>query len=71
LIGSKTAEKNSAHTNKQTDRQTNRHYEDNGHLAVNQKYCTTHAHTMERLWLVDWTEFNSTFNMGYTVPLGH
>jgi len=31
-IGSKTAEKNSA----QTDRQTNRHYENNGHLAVNQ-----------------------------------
>jgi len=32
-IGSKTAEKNSAQTNKQT----NRHYENNGHLAVNQK----------------------------------
>jgi len=31
-IGSKTAEKNSA--------QTNRHYENNGHLAVNQKYTT-------------------------------
>ena len=31
-IGSKTAEKNC--TNKQTDRQT--HYENNGHLAVNQ-----------------------------------
>jgi len=31
------AEKNSAQTNKQTDRQTNRHYENNGHLAVNQK----------------------------------
>jgi len=31
-IGSKTAEKNSAQTNKQT----NRHYENNGHLAVNQ-----------------------------------
>jgi len=30
-IGSKTAEKNF------TDRQTNRHYENNGHLAVNQK----------------------------------
>jgi len=28
-----TAEKNSAQTNKQT----NRHYENNGHLAVNQK----------------------------------
>jgi len=24
-------------TNKQTDRQTNRHYENNGHLTVNQK----------------------------------
>jgi len=35
-IGSKTAEKNSAQTNKQTDRKTNRHYENNGHLAVNQ-----------------------------------
>jgi len=33
-IGSKTAEKNSAQTNKQTDG----HYENNGHLAVNQKY---------------------------------
>ena len=32
-IGSNTAEKNSA----QTDRQTDRHYENNGHLAVNQK----------------------------------
>jgi len=32
-IGSKTAEKNCA----QTNRQTNRHYENNGHLAVNQK----------------------------------
>jgi len=32
-IGSKTAEKNSA----QTNRQNNRHYENNGHLAVNQK----------------------------------
>jgi len=32
-IGSKTAEKNSAQANKQTDR----HYENNGHLAVNQK----------------------------------
>jgi len=31
-IGSKTAEKNSA----QINRQTNRHYENNGHLAVNQ-----------------------------------
>jgi len=31
-IGSKKAEKNSAQTNKQT----NRHYENNGHLAVNQ-----------------------------------
>jgi len=32
-IGSKMAEKNSAQTNRQTDR----HYENNGHLAVNQK----------------------------------
>jgi len=33
------AEKNSAQTNKQTDR----HYENNGHLAVNQKviHCGT------------------------------
>jgi len=30
------AEKNSAQTNKQTDKQTKRHYENNGHLAVNQ-----------------------------------
>jgi len=35
------AEKNSAQTNKQTDRQTNRHYENNGHLAVNQKNTKT------------------------------
>jgi len=41
-IGSKTAEKNPAQTNRQTDR----HYENNGHLAVNQysavpaKYAT-------------------------------
>jgi len=32
-IGSKTAEKNSAQTNRQTDR----HYENNDNLAVNQK----------------------------------
>ena len=31
-IGSKKAEKNSAQTNRQTDR----HYKNNGHLAVNQ-----------------------------------
>jgi len=36
-MGSKTAEKNSAQTNKQT----NRHYENNGHLAVNQLFTTT------------------------------
>ena len=35
-IGSKTAEKNSAQTNKQIDKQTNRHYENNGHLSVNE-----------------------------------
>jgi len=28
-------------TNKQTDKQTDRHYENNGHLAVNQKTETT------------------------------
>jgi len=39
-IGSKTAEKNSAQTNRHTDRQTHRHYENNGHLAVNQKTKT-------------------------------
>jgi len=33
-IGSKTAEKNSA----QTNRQTGRHYQNNGHLAVNQLF---------------------------------
>jgi len=40
-IGSKTAEKNSAQKNRQrdkhTNKQTDRHYENNGHLAVNQK----------------------------------
>jgi len=30
------AEKNSAQTNRQSDKQTDRHYENNGHLAVNQ-----------------------------------
>jgi len=38
-IGLKTAEKNSAQTNKQTNkqnRQADRHYKNNGHLAVNQ-----------------------------------
>jgi len=35
-IGSKTAEKNSAQTNRQADR----HYENNGHLAVNQHYTS-------------------------------
>ena len=38
-IGLKTAEKNSAQTNRQTDR----HYENNGHLAVNQQLVMTHA----------------------------
>jgi len=37
-IGSKTAEKNCAQRNRGTDRQTDRHYENNGHLAVNQKF---------------------------------
>ena len=37
-IGSKTAEKNSAQT-KQANGQTNRHYENNGQLAVNQYCC--------------------------------
>jgi len=34
-IGSKTAENNSAQTNRQTDKPTD--YENNGHLAVNQQ----------------------------------
>jgi len=38
-IGSKTAEKNSAQTNRQTDR----HYENNGHLAVNQYAIECHS----------------------------
>jgi len=33
------ADKKLAQTNRQTDRQTNRHYENNGHLAVNQLRC--------------------------------
>jgi len=41
-IGSKTAEKNSA----QIDRQTNRHYENTGHLAVNQ-YSQQHEQAAE------------------------
>jgi len=39
-IGSKTAEKNSAQTNRQTDR----HYENNGHLAVNQYGTRSSTH---------------------------
>jgi len=35
-IGSKTVEKNSAQSNRQTNKQTDRHYNNNGHLAVNQ-----------------------------------
>jgi len=42
-IGSKTADKNSA----QTNRQTHRHYENNGHLAVNQKTGTIHCHYVQ------------------------
>jgi len=34
-MGSKTSEKNSAQVNRQTNKQTD--YENNGHLAVNQK----------------------------------
>jgi len=46
-IESKTAEKNSA----QTDRQTDRHYENNSHLAMNQKWtCVS--------WLI-WCSYNS------------
>jgi len=41
-IGSKTAEKNTAQTNRQIDRQTNRHYENNGHLALNSKVHQWH-----------------------------
>jgi len=46
-IGSKTAEKNSA----QTTRQTDRHYENNGHLAVNQ--------SKKQLAQKVWSEFKS------------
>jgi len=50
-IGSKMAEKNSA----QTKKQTNRHYENNGHMAVNQHYCYKcykHGSTERRLTLI-------------------
>jgi len=43
-IGSKTGEKNSA----QTNRQTNRHYENNGHLAVNQLYSYVYTRIGKR-----------------------
>jgi len=46
-IGSKTAEKNSAQTNKQTNKQRDRHYENNGHLALNQL-----IHTIKLLFFV-------------------
>jgi len=45
-IGSKTAEKN--FTNKQTKKQTDRHYENNGHLAVNQKRISPSIHVAEK-----------------------
>jgi len=47
-IGSKTAKKNSA----QTNRQTNRHYENNGRLAVNQR-CGKNVKTSYRISSVD------------------
>jgi len=43
-IGSKTAEKIYAQTDRQTNKQTDRHYENNGHLAVNEKGRTDAAH---------------------------
>ena len=67
-IGSKTAEKNSAQTNKQTswqtDRQTNSHYENNGHLAVNQLIRLIIYHPMrQNTWglAVQWL-INMFFN---------
>ena len=49
-IGSKTAEKNSAQTNRQTDR----HYENNGYLAVNQLIncyiAITACNLINKLW---------------------
>jgi len=50
-IGSKTAEKNSA----QANRQTNRHYENNGHLAVNQlSYVIATEHKSSRIVHLKW-----------------
>ena len=50
-FGSKTAEKNSAETN----RQTNRHYENNGHLAVNQTNTKPAVTAIqESLTFTDW-----------------
>jgi len=54
-IGSKTAEKNSAQTFKQTNRQTDRPYENNGHLAVNQYCCSQHHHHHQD-WLTEWVK---------------
>jgi len=48
-IEPKTAEKNSAQTNKQT----NRHYENNGHLAVNQLWHEqTQAYAINYIWRI-------------------
>jgi len=52
-LGSKMAEKNSAQTNKQT----NRHYKNNGHLAVNQNLLNSNTsstcpHTMVNFGLL-------------------
>jgi len=49
-IGSKTAKKNSAQTDRQTCRQTDRHYENNGHLAVNQKTASVNCHTHAQIF---------------------
>ena len=47
-IGSKTPEKNSAQTNRQTDR----HYANNGHLAVNQKAVLNSSRHHAVPWLL-------------------
>jgi len=59
-IGSKTAEKNSA----QTNRQTERHYENNGHLAVNQKLEPSDR---ENMWIAMVSKANSVLETVITV----
>ena len=55
------AEKNSAQTNKQTDR----HYENNGHLAVNQQHIPKSPNKVPLKTLTGFTPVNSQKSNNY------